>query len=85
MVGRLALFLDAIHDQLQAGAETLEQQLLFVLDVVIDRRLGDVQLAGDVVQRGVVVTALPEGPGGGHDHRVALALPIPHSRAHRGP
>ena len=49
-------------NRFEAGQETLEQELLLVRDVVIDRGLGDAERCRDVVQRRVVITALVERP-----------------------
>ena len=57
---------------LEPGQDALEQQLLLVGDVVVDRGLGDVQRRRDLVDGGVVIAALIERAGRGPDHRLAL-------------
>src|SRR5262249_51249390 len=47
-------------DLLHSCHEALEQQLLLAGDVVVDRRLGDLEPGGDVVERGVVVALAVE-------------------------
>lgn len=44
----------------QPDAHALEQDLFLVLDVIVNRRFGDVQPPGDIVQRGVVIADLVE-------------------------
>ena len=91
--GGIADLLEALHDLVQAGAEALEQELLLVLDVVIDRRLGHVELARDVIERGVVISARPECARRGQNHCFALAFAVarasvgcePEITAARGP
>src|SRR6202008_3487696 len=56
----------------QPGAEAFEQQLFLVLDVVVDRRLRNLQRRSDVTERGVMVATLVEGPRRGVDHGVTL-------------
>src|SRR5579871_5633572 len=42
-------------DRFHSGDETLEQQLLLVVDVVVHRGLGNLEGRGDVIQRGIVI------------------------------
>ena len=43
----------------------MEQQVFLVLDVVVKRAFGDVQVLGDLVQRGAVEALFVEKPGAG--------------------
>jgi len=70
---------------MQAGEEALEQQLLLVLDVVVDRRLGHAEVGGDVVERSVVVAARVESASRGPDHRVALHVVVAWPATASGP
>src|SRR6516164_2784704 len=63
-------------DLLDAGHEALEQQLLLAGDVVVHRRLGDLEPCGDVIERGVVVALAVELACCSADHRIALELAI---------
>src|SRR5579863_1302898 len=71
-------------DRLDPGEEALEQQVLLVGDVVVDRGLRDLEGRGDVVERGVVIALAVEGARGGADHRLALHLTVPPPRPPRG-
>ena len=63
-------------NRFEAGQETLEQELLLVRDVVIDRGFGDAQGGGNVVQRRVVIPTLVERPRCRADHRVTLGAVV---------
>jgi hypothetical protein len=64
-------------DGFHARPEALEQQLFLAAHVAVDRRLGDVQCGSDVIEGGVVVTAIAERPCRGQDDRLALQFPFP--------
>src|SRR6185437_4112064 len=71
-----ARFAEGGTDLFDAGDEALEEELLLVADVVVDRGLGHLESRGDVIERGVVVALAVEGARRGADHRIALDLPV---------
>ncbi len=83
--------LDSLHltkrraDRIQARDEALVEQLFLVRDVVVDGRFGDIERAGDVVQRSVVEAVLGEGAGGDPHDGVALHTVVPQTLATLAP
>lgn len=63
---------DAIVDELVAERPALEQDLILAAEIIVQRRLGDVQPLGDIVERGAVITLFKEQLDGGAQHCFAL-------------
>jgi len=59
-------------DQVETTLETGDQHLFLVLEVVVDRRLGDAKLAGHVAHLRRIVAARAEQRRGGAQHCLAL-------------
>jgi len=63
-------------DLIQTRAEALEQDLLLVRDVVVQRRFGNAQLRGKILERGVVIATLLKGSRSRQDDRVTLDVAL---------
>src|SRR5580693_5711571 len=73
------------QNALEAGQDALEQELLFVGHVIVNRGLGDVQSRRDLVDGGVVIAAFTERAGRGPDHRLTLDVAGTLARIAHGP
>ena len=69
----------------EPGQDALEQELLFVGHVIVNRGLGDVQSRRDLVDGGVVIAAFTERAGCGPDHRLTLDVAGTLARIAHGP
>ena len=87
-LGRMRLGGDLLDERLEAGdvrRGDLEQQLLLVADIVIERGLGDAAGLGDLVHRGRGVTAAREQlRGAGEDLLALVVVASGASARHRG-
>ena len=76
---------DAFEHHRQPLAHALQQDLVLVLHVVVQRGLGHVQARSDVVERGGVKAALVEQLGRRLQHGVALGLTLSFAVRDRSP
>ena len=51
---------DAVGDALIADRPALEQDLVLAAEIIVERRLGDVEPFGNIVERGSMITLLEE-------------------------
>lgn len=64
----------AVVDAFVADRPAFEQDLVLAAEVVVERRLGDVEPLGDVVERGAVIALLEEELYGRAQYRLALLV-----------